>query len=132
MNFAQRTLLGMMTFSNFYFPSVQAAASVSARRHLSQTIRWASCNKANICYTLTAQTADIGNFDNRTFTDSLVIDIYKKDRSGNLHFLRQIKAREGQWNMNENLWTLKIEQPQGIDREYIFNPDNISPRRSTL
>lgn len=105
--------------------SITASAATSSRRQLTQNVTWQSCNQYQICYRLKAQEVDIGILANRYYASPIDIQIFKKRTNGILQPLRQIQAKEGQWNYERNQWLLTLTDSKHKDREYLFIPDRL-------
>ncbi len=119
------TLGESLLILTFLIPGVPAAATISARRQLTNNVTWQSCNDFRICYTLKAQLVDVGYLSNRYYAAPIEIEVFKKMTNGKLIRLRQFHAKEGQWNCERNQWLLILIDGSKKEREYSFVPEQL-------
>jgi hypothetical protein len=102
-----------------------AMAATSVQRRLTSPLTWSSCNTHQICYTLKASDADLGNLINKYYVTPIRIEIFRRTSNGDFRTLRTIEAKEGRWEPAKNRWVLLGQETNHPERETVFNPDLI-------
>jgi hypothetical protein len=116
-------IFGWLAAVGFFSEITGAQTIVSSSALIKERTTWRSCNQYRICYTLQTDNVDLSLVNHRFYTTNLILDIYRLTPEGQHQWLRQLKAKEGQWQANHNQWVLLLDSPH--PKEYLFNPETL-------